>query len=369
MRLFGAVSRNVVLLVFLVGVLVLFSSYVERNNYLAEEFRYGLEPLPETAVVVSSAPPNGWTIESYLKPDAPHLGVSFGSKVDEVDSYHGLAGHEANTALFFKTWENHPEFKSFEFNRLARRNVMPILSWEPWDNRKGVRQDQFRLRSIVDGEHDDVIDNWARGIALLDYPVVIRFAHEMNGHWYPWSAYANGNSPEDFVDAWVYIHSRFEQRGAANVIWCWSVNVNRLLPNRPFVDYYPGDEYVDIVGISGYSVRAGDTFDQVYGSTFSELAELTSLPVLVTELGVGGARETRASRMASVMTGLSQEPSVLGYVWFQKAKREDWRIDFDSDSLVQYRDSSRSFAEAWLGRESRSGAAVSAGLRNLGFDE
>ena len=48
-------------------------------------------------------------------------------------------------------------------------------------------------RDIIGGAHDDYIRAWAEGVRDLGYPLAIRFAHEMNGDWYPWSEQANGN--------------------------------------------------------------------------------------------------------------------------------------------------------------------------------
>ena len=52
-------------------------------------------------------------------------------------------------------------------------------------------------------EYPDVaipgLDAWAKAAAAFDKPVVIRFAHEMNGVWYSWSEGAWGNQPGDYV--------------------------------------------------------------------------------------------------------------------------------------------------------------------------
>ena len=348
MGVFFSIVRNSVLGLVTVTALVLFFVFVSDNRDSASDYLENRVPLPDAAAIVTTAPEEGWTKENFLGSELPHLGVSFGAAVDEVDEYALLAGHEVSTSLFFKTWANHSDFKRYEFTRLMRRGIVPVLSWEPWDNQAGLIQPEYSMDEIAGGRHDDFVRSWARDIATLESPVVLRFAHEMNGHWYPWSAYRNGNSPEAYVRAWRHLHQVFEEEGASNVIWCWSVNVNRFLPNRPFESYYPGDDFVDVIGISGYSVREDDDFVTVYGTTFDELAELTEKPVLVTEIGVGGNRETRPSRIESLLTGLATDPTVIGYVWFQKSKREDWKIDATSETLRAYRASAEAFSRDWL---------------------
>ncbi|MEZ5230558.1 MAG: glycosyl hydrolase [Acidimicrobiales bacterium] len=102
---------------------------------------------------------------------------------------------------------------------------------------------------MLDGDFDDYIDEWANSLAATDQPVLLRFAHEANGDWYPWSETRNDNSPGEYVAVWRYVHDRFEQAGADNVIWVWAPNVSRSRAGRWPI--YPGDDYVDLVGLVG----------------------------------------------------------------------------------------------------------------------
>ena len=58
----------------------------------------------------------------------------------------------------------------------------------------------------------------SRGSAASVY---LRFAHEMNGYWYPWS-----HGPRGYVFAWRRIVRIFDVAGARNVRFVWSVNPN-----------------------------------------------------------------------------------------------------------------------------------------------
>ena len=75
---------------------------------------------------------------------------------------------------------------------------------------------------IVCGAFDDYVSAMAPGIRGLDYPVAIRFAHEMNGFWYPWCEQSNGDRPGDYVNGWRHVHDIFSQDAVHNVIWVWS---------------------------------------------------------------------------------------------------------------------------------------------------
>ena len=75
----------------------------------------------------------------------------------------------------------------------------------------------------VQAARSKVADWWrenAKAIRRQRWPVVLRFAHEMNGHWYPWGAHRT--DPADFVAAWRHIHDVFRTVGATNVIWTWT---------------------------------------------------------------------------------------------------------------------------------------------------
>ena len=80
-----------------------------------------------------------------------------------------------------------------------------------------MSQPDFSLRSIADGAHDEYIRSWARAAAAWEQPFYLRFAHEMNGDWCPWSPGVNGNVAQDYVDAWRHVFhvsgGRCGQRG------------------------------------------------------------------------------------------------------------------------------------------------------------
>ena len=84
------------------------------------------------------------------------------------------------------------------------------------------------LPEIAAGEWDDYIDTWIDGLLswLGSYPkskrpmILLRFAHEFNGHWYPYS-----DEPVLYIIAWRRIHDRFKAAGANNFVeWVWNSN-------------------------------------------------------------------------------------------------------------------------------------------------
>ncbi len=104
------------------------------------------------------------------------------------------------------------------------------------------------LNEVVDG---DYIRNWAREARRSGAMILLRWASEMNGNWVAW----NGD-PQIYIEKFKLIHDIMKEE-APNVAMVWAPND---IPNDPNVPkfsipaYYPGDDYVDWVGIDFYGV-------------------------------------------------------------------------------------------------------------------
>jgi hypothetical protein len=92
---------------------------------------------------------------------------------------------------------------------------------------------------------DAYLRELADAMAQSDAKIFLRFASEMNG---PWVAYHG--DPQKYVEKWRLVARVMHER-APNVALVWAPYA---LPINPIPDYYPGDEYVDWVGVNLYSV-------------------------------------------------------------------------------------------------------------------
>jgi hypothetical protein len=131
--------------------------------------------------------------------------------------------------------------------------VIPEITWEPWDPDHGVNQPLYSLAQIAGGRYDAYIAQWARAAAAYPGRLLLRFAHEMNGTWYPWAVGMAGSTPDDYVAAYRRVRRIFDDAGAKRVQWVWSPNVilggNTDVIRRSF----PGEQFVDVIGIDGYN--------------------------------------------------------------------------------------------------------------------
>jgi mannan endo-1,4-beta-mannosidase len=257
----------------------------------------------------------------------------------DLTDYHGFvqaAGKAPQVMMFASGWAAQKHFDRQPFDRIVNRGMLPMLGWEPWNYRVESKEDKDRgtqpdyaLAKITGGGFDAYLEEWARGIKDLGYPVAVRFAHEMNGYWYPWCESANGNRRGDYVAAWRHVHDLFTRLGADNVIWVWSPNI--VYENAtPLAQLYPGDDYVDWVGLSGYYGTAGmetyQTFEQIYRATLAELKTLSKRPIVVTETAATDSQGRKADWIADLLRTLPKYPEIIGFLWYESVKETDWRI-------------------------------------------
>lgn len=268
--------------------------------------------------------------------------------LDVVFDFAVAAGKAPNLVMYPKGWAV-DDFDPTLFDEVAAAGMLPMIGWEPWDHRVAPAagdgrsaQPEWALRRLIDGHHDDHLESWARGLAEWGHPVVMRFAHEMNGSWYPWSESRNGNSRGEYVAAWRHVHDVVTGAGADNVIWVWSPNLT--YPGaEPLAPLYPGDDYVDWIGLSGYWGHFPTpptrllTFDELFGPTIEEIRTFTDLPLLLTETGATEEGGFKAAWIADLLAAVAHRDDILGFVWFEVDKETDWRITSSLAALAAFR--------------------------------
>lgn len=177
----------------------------------------------------------------------------------ELDDWQKATGLQPDLCMVFESWSrqrtlaDHLEkAKSFGHDAIA-------VTWEPWSptpvgttaEDQGRMQEQWRAESILDGDHDEYIDNFARALRDSRMTVYLRFAHEMNGTWYPWY-----HDPDMYVAAWKYVRNRVRsERNAWNVKFVWSPNPDlwRATPAdwlRKLMPYWAGSAATEYVGFT-----------------------------------------------------------------------------------------------------------------------
>jgi hypothetical protein len=208
--------------------------------------------------------------------------------------------------------------------------TVPLISW------RGVP-----YQNILGGGSDPIIKAAARNLAKLQQPVFLRWGWEMNGNWYPWAGPNNDDKPQLYAECWRYLHRIFAQQGAHNVAWVWSINWNNRPPtatNR-FQLYYPGDSYVDWVGLSGYNL-SHESPQTLYDPLYNAYG--ARKPVFITEVAAsdfGGI--TKGDFIRKFTAYVAARPAIGAVAWFDTDTHPDapynWRVDANADSLAAYK--------------------------------
>jgi beta-mannanase len=220
---------------------------------------------------------------------------------------------------------------------------VPLVTWEPFNT---------TLQAFIDGRHDALIRARARDVRAFGSPIFLRFAHEMNGDWYPWSGVHNHdrkqtNGPDKYVAAWRRVHDLFAAEGATNVVWVWSPNAGSVphQTTHPWNDwkrYYPGDGYVDWVAVDGYnwgttqSWSSWTSFETIFRPVYDDYAERK--PIMIGEFASTEHGGDKAEWIADLLPTIRDRfPSIAAIVWFQVNKETDWRADSSPASLDAFR--------------------------------
>ena len=195
------------------------------------------------------------------------LGVTYNPAESEQDikdlqSFEEWSGKNYSVVVIFQGFSPDEEssFPKDQLDNLWHNGNTPLLTLEPWGSSDILDLINNGTLDPYFEEYAQDMKNWTqetwtvRNKTGTNKQLFLRFAHEMNLHdeAYPWS----NKSPASYKNAWKRVHDIFEEHGltSGDVQWVWCVN-NYDVPYDGYKaeEYYPGDEYVDWVGIDGYN--------------------------------------------------------------------------------------------------------------------
>ena len=234
------------------------------------------------------------------------------------------------------------------------RNQRIIHKYYPWSGYAPIAEpdvphdavlmvswDGTTYNQITTGKSDRNIALMATRLAGMKRPIMLRWGWEMNGNWFAWDGTHNGKKPGGFVTAWRRMHRIFREHGATNVAWVWGPNWNSG-PNvawNKFPHYYPGDAYVDWVGVSGYdfSRESPHTLFSPIVAAYGKRKPI----VLAETAAINHGPHTKARWIKKLSTYVGSTPSIGAVVWFdtdtQKGTSRNFRPDSDAETLAAYK--------------------------------
>ena len=284
------------------------------------------------------------------------VGRWLGVAVDpwHVDEWSNAVGAKPQLIAKFEAFSRRRSIKP-QLTEAQRRGVKRLMiSWEPWRPVPASRgqeaqsrpQRGYRNRDIAQGAQDQYISRFAHLLAGFDGVVYLRYAHEMNGTWYPWAHNARA-----YVRGWRRIVRIFARADARNVRFVWSVNPNLYEPEGPWLArlraYWPGRRFVDALGTT--MINFGGIKDYTvdrFAPRLEALHRAYRLPVIITEANT--AYDGRVAWLDALRGALRRMPWVRGLVWSQlpsrgKAQLEgvgrvDWDVRRDPPAAAKLRE-------------------------------
>ncbi len=228
------------------------TSFAAGTPYLVRCGATGAAPAP---VATAHGPLQTWGVfDTGWPPDSTTMADNsraLGRQPGIVSWYVHAASTDPPGTLGAHRWDdNAPRVRS-----VLAAGQIPLITWEMWQSAT-PGANPMPLTAITSGKFDDYFDSWAAGVKSVAPGVVqLRIFHEMNltGQ-YPWSVYPGDrfhNTPAQLSEAWRHIVGRFQAAGVTNVRWVF--NSGGDLTNNPLpAGAYPGDAYVDYIGLDVY---------------------------------------------------------------------------------------------------------------------
>jgi cellulose synthase (UDP-forming) len=222
---------------------------------------------------------------------------------------------------------------------------IPLITLEPWPWNWQEMQRSTLLQDIAAGKYNETIDRALRTIhQITPQKVLLRWGHEMEivGQ-YPWSV----ADAQAYITAYRYLVTRARQLGIDNIIWIWSP-----AGNANAIHYWPGEDVVDIVGISIYATpewhpdrtQSLPSFDRLMQQKAKVLYHWKK-PILVAEVGVNAPPQAQKQWLIQAIDQLRKFPNVMGWVYFNQIQpeivplaigRPNWKLDRTAaQSLVE----------------------------------
>lgn len=162
-----------------------------------------------------------------------------------------------------------------------------------------LTEKQYRLIADI-----DVIAFHLKTLQQEGIPILWRPLHEASGGWFWWGA----SGADDYIWLWKFMYNRLTKfHGINNLIWVW---------NAQNADWYPGDEYVDIVG------------EDIYADAYNYSAQTTKFLEVVNYSG--GKKLTALSENGVVMDPDLCERDNTYWLWFNV-----WNGDFLFDEAFK----------------------------------
>lgn len=282
------------------------------------------QTLPGTSCLILGIHPNPGTMPDW-------------TKLDQLELWQ--TKKNASLTIYSATVTKYLDYTFGQLETTWNRGSIPSLSLEFWSENPDNTTIETR---IAQGELDGYFADFRSRLMAYtagpdqrlntrdDRRIYLRPAHEANGNWYGWS----GNS-EAYIYAWRRMHGIVNPGFSKSQLqWIWSVN-NTDQGGITAESYYPGDIYVDWLGIDGYnwgkSFEWGDwnSPNSIFDSMLARLRVLSpNKPVSINEVSSTTTPNgiVAKNQWITTMFDYAHQKNIRMLSWFSEDKETDWAI-------------------------------------------
>lgn len=277
--------------------------------------------------------------------------------------------------VFYLQWSKNPANAlqaaiTTSLDTIWNEGAVPCLTWEPM-TQSDQTEKMIPYGAILSGQYDAYILSLAATVKAWKKPMMIRLAQEMNIERYPWGTNKEEFGPhsaEIYIKLFRYVVDLFKTQHVENVFWVFCPNVDSI-PNTEWNaarNYYPGDQYIDILGMDGYNWNIDAklaasrhqtwtvpwrSFKEIFQPLYRELKAINpSKPIIVFETAAV-EREGASQKILWIQEAMqtAQAWGLKGIVWFQVNKEEDWRINQNDDhAYLPFIPPAKPSLQSWL---------------------
>lgn len=281
--------------------------------------------------------------------------------LNDLTSYETAAAKRAAWVYFSHNWYAGRSFPLETVTWIRDAGSIPFIRLMLRSSAdEDIAEPLYTLQNIIAGQFDEDLRRWFASARDFKTPLLVEYGTEVNGEWFSWNGIWNGagqtdgygdpdkpDGPERFRDAYRHIIEISRNEAASNIVWVFHLNADDSPDEdwNAFENYYPGDDYIDWIGISNYGAQTPQDDDCKdfrinIDAVYPRIEALTTdKPVFIAEFGVTQNNPLcdQAGWARAALTDITsfRWPRIIGFSWWNEWWQNDDNPAHDTNMRLQ----------------------------------
>jgi len=218
-------------------------------------------------------------------------------------------------------------------NAYQRGKTVELTMQVMWNIKAGNTDNKMKNVNfdLIDGLYDGYLRNFAQEAKAFGHPFIFRLNNEMNSTWVRYSGIALLCDPDVYIKVWRHIYDIFEEEGVRNAIWVFNPNDVDYPPLKwnSHVSYYPGNKYVQMIGLTGYNTGTyykgltGErwrSFNEIYDPLNEKYTRFYGhFPWMITEFACSSVGGDKGKWINDMFSSINKYKNIKAAVWWSYA--------------------------------------------------